>query len=92
MNEKAIVDGAGIGAEPASCSTIAGLKKLLEKGIIHEDETICCILTGNLLKDPDATVNYHLKKLEGFDIKFANKPIVVDADIESVKKVLAQVL
>ncbi|MHA1310752.1 MAG: threonine synthase [Candidatus Helarchaeota archaeon] len=92
MNAKAIVDGAGIGAEPASCSTIAGLKKLITKGIIKEDEKVCCILTGNLLKDPDATVNYHMKKLDGFDIKFANEPITCDADLDSVKKVLKRIL
>ena len=92
MNAKAIIDGAGIGAEPASCSTIAGLKKLRRNNIIKEDETVCCILTGNLLKDPDATVNYHMKKLEGFDIKYPNEPIVIDADIDSVKKVLSRIL
>ncbi|MHA1270137.1 MAG: threonine synthase [Candidatus Helarchaeota archaeon] len=92
MNAKAIIDGAGIGAEPASCSTVAGLKKLTSNGIIKEDEKVCCILTGNLLKDPDATVNYHMKKLEGFDIQFANKPIVCDANLSSVKKILSKIL
>ena len=92
MNSKAIIDGAGIGAEPASCSTIAGLKKLIENGIIKMDEKVCCILTGNLLKDPDATINYHMNKLENFDIKYPNKPIVCDADIDSVKDVLSKIL
>ncbi|MBD3228153.1 MAG: threonine synthase [Candidatus Lokiarchaeota archaeon] len=92
MNAKAIIDGAGIGAEPASCSTIAGLKKLISNGIIKNDEKVCCILTGNLLKDPDATVNYHMEKLEGFDMKYANKPIVCDADYDSVKKVLKNII
>ncbi|MEK6954320.1 MAG: threonine synthase [Candidatus Micrarchaeota archaeon] len=63
MDAKAVIDGAGIGCEPASAATIAGVKKLVMAGIIKEGEKIVCILTGNLLKDPDATIGYHQVKL-----------------------------
>ena len=86
MNAKAIVDASGIGCEPASAASVAGARKLLDKGIIEGDDTVACIITGNILKDPDATINYHLSKLSGIKSEFANKPISVESDIESVRK------
>lgn len=48
------VDRSGIGAEPASCVSFAGLKQLKEKKLLKENELAVCILTGHLLKDPGA--------------------------------------
>lgn len=48
---KAVIDRAGIGCEPASAATLAGVRKLVERGIIKHDERVVGILTGNLLKD-----------------------------------------
>jgi len=88
MDGKAIVDGCGIGCEPASAASVAGLKKLKEKGIIKEDESAVCILTGNILKDPNATVNYHKGELGGIAPLFANEPKVVEANLEAIKREL----
>ena len=52
------VNKSGIGAEPASCATIAGAKKLSEKGIIKKDETVVGILTGHMLKDTDFIIKH----------------------------------
>jgi threonine synthase len=46
----------GIFAEPASCASIAGLYKQLQKGNIPAGSTIVAILTGNGLKDPDTAI------------------------------------
>jgi threonine synthase len=46
------IDHTGIGCEPASAATLAGLKKLVNQKMIHPDELVACILTGNVLKDP----------------------------------------
>jgi len=54
LRAKAIIDSAGIGCEPASAASIAGLKQLTAQGIIHPSHRVVAILTGNLLKDPDA--------------------------------------
>lgn len=51
MNAKRIIDRSGIGCEPASAATLAGLKKLRADGVIDKDEHAVCILTGHLLKD-----------------------------------------
>lgn len=42
----------GVFAEPAAASTIAGVKKLIERGSIDKDEEIVCVITGSGLKDP----------------------------------------
>lgn len=44
----------GVGVEPASAASIAGLRKLRESGDITADERVVCLTTGHLLKDPDA--------------------------------------
>jgi threonine synthase len=54
---KTRIDRMGIGCEPASATTLAGLDKLRAAGIIGASETVACILTGNILKDPDAIMH-----------------------------------
>jgi threonine synthase len=56
---KAIIGSDGIGCEPASAVTLAGIRKLTAAGTINPDEDVVAILTGHVLKDPDYTVNYH---------------------------------
>jgi threonine synthase len=56
---KAIIGRDGIGCEPASAVTLAGIKKLVAAGALEPQEDIVAILTGHLLKDPDYTVSYH---------------------------------
>ena len=46
----------GIFAEPASCASLAGIYKQLQKGNIPAGSTIVAILTGNGLKDPDTAI------------------------------------
>ncbi len=86
MDAKAIIDCSGIGCEPASATSLAGAKKLRDAGVIGRDENVTCIVTGNLLKDPDATINYHFMKLKGITPRFANKPTVIEPTIEAVRK------
>ena len=60
---KAMIGRDGVGCEPASATTVAGIKKLIQTGEIDKDEDVVAVLTGNLLKDPDYTVNYHQDSL-----------------------------
>jgi threonine synthase len=46
--------GEGVGVEPASAASIAGLRKLREEGVVSADERVVCLTTGHLLKDPEA--------------------------------------
>ena len=91
MDAKAKLDAAGIGAEPASCCSLAGAKKLRDSGVIASDEKVVGILTGNILKDPDAVVGYHQDTLmDHYGIRgtFANKPVVIPATLDAVRKAL----
>jgi threonine synthase len=88
MDAKAVVDSCGIGCEPASAASVAGAMKLTDVGVIDPGENVVCILTGNLLKDPGATVNYHTGVIEGVSPKFSNTPVVVNADLASVEEAL----
>jgi threonine synthase len=66
----------GIGVEPASATSVAGLAKLVKLGVIGRDEIIVCITTGHLLKDPQAV------------IEVCEEPTVVDANIESIREAI----
>ena len=47
----------GVGVEPASAASIAGLLKLVNNGVVSRDERVVCICTGNVLKDPDTVIH-----------------------------------
>jgi len=81
---KALIGKYGLGCEPASAATIAGLKNLLAEGIIAKDERIACVLTGHILKDPNVTVDYH-KERQGL---FSNPPIEAPNDLDAIIKLI----
>ncbi len=56
---KAMVGRDGIGCEPASATTVAGIRKLAASGHIRRSETVVAVLTGHVLKDPDYVSHYH---------------------------------
>ncbi len=64
---KAIIGRDGIGCEPASAVTLAGIKKMTADGRINPDEDVVAILTGHVLKDPDYVVAYHRGELSYTD-------------------------
>ncbi len=92
MDAKAMTDAAGIGAEPASCCSVAGAKKLVEAGVIDPEATVVGILTGNVLKDPDAVIGYHQDTLRDRNIcgVYANKPTVIEPSLEAVKAAIGE--
>jgi threonine synthase len=61
MAAKREIDRSGIGCEPASAASLAGLKRLVNEGVIQAEQRVVCILTGHLLKDPDAVTGPDLK-------------------------------
>ena len=82
---KAIIGFSGIGCEPASAATLAGIRKLTSLGIIHRDADLVAILTGNVLKDPNYIHEYHTGVLidgQGGVLKsrFGNPPVVLPND------------
>ena len=80
VNAKAQIGLYGLGCEPASAATIAGLKYLLADGTVLPGERVACVLTGHQLKDPNVTVNYHKEK-QG---PFSNPPVEVENDLDKI--------
>jgi threonine synthase len=89
---KAIIGRDGIGCEPASAVTLAGIKKLIAAGRMRADEDVVAILTGHVLKDPDYTVNYHAAALRYKDMllesKYANAFVQVAAERKAILQAL----
>jgi len=72
--QKLLARTEGIGVEPASAASIAGLIKLVDNGVVDKNEKIVCIVTGHLLKDPNTAINA------------CTEPIEMDADINKLSK------
>jgi len=97
---KAEIGAEGIGCEPASAVTLAGLKKLVKQGFVKPEESVVLVLTGSLLKDPDFTMEFHRGDLfkDGDDKGAASgelnrlrrPPIVLDATLDAVIRTLEQ--
>jgi threonine synthase len=68
----------GIGCEPASAVTLAGLKKLVRTGFVSKSESVVLILTGHVLKDPEYTINFHRGEL--------SVPRMADSEFQSLTK------
>jgi threonine synthase len=69
---KAIIGRDGIGCEPASATTVAGIKRLVKDRAIGPGESVVAVLTGHLLKDADYIIKYHEDNLYTHD-RAANK-------------------
>lgn len=74
--QKLLARTEGIGVEPASAASIAGLKKLVNSGKIDKGEQIVCVVTGHVLKDPNIAIDA------------CEEPIEVDADINALSKII----
>lgn len=98
---KAEVGAEGIGCEPASAVTLAGLKKLVTQGKVQPRETVALVLTGHTLKDPEYTIDLHRGSLLTIEEKaamqpeqraalerVARAPLVLDPSVEAVMRVL----
>ncbi|HEV2660694.1 MAG TPA: pyridoxal-phosphate dependent enzyme, partial [Ktedonobacteraceae bacterium] len=74
---KTVIDRAGIGCEPASAATLAGIRKLVAQGVIRRDEHVVGVLTGTLLKDSKTGIPQDVSG------------VVIEPTIEAVRRVLS---
>jgi threonine synthase len=74
--QKLLARTEGIGVEPASAASIAGLIKLVENGDVDKGEQVVCIVTGHLLKDPNTAINACVE------------PVEIDASVEALSKII----
>lgn len=98
---KAEIGAEGIGCEPASAVTLAGLKKLVKRGFVGPEETAVLLLTGHTLKDSEYTMLYHRGELlRNEEMAGASRetlaehaalrkePVALDADVDEVLRLL----
>ncbi|HTJ86791.1 MAG TPA: threonine synthase [Terriglobales bacterium] len=94
---KAEIGAEGVGCEPASAVTLAGLKKLVKEGFVKPNETVVLILTGHVLKDADFTLKFHRGDLfEGMPQEaetgtlksHQRSPLILEPSVEAVIELL----
>ena len=56
---RAAIGRDGVGCEPASAASLAGLRRLRRSATIARDENVVLVLTGHLLKDTAYAAQYH---------------------------------
>ena len=90
---KAEIGAEGVGCEPASAVTLAGLKKLAQQGFVKPNESVVLILTGHVLKDADFTLKFHRGDLfegtpyarESASLKSHQRsPLVLEPSVDAV--------
>jgi threonine synthase len=88
MDAKARIDALGIGCEPASACSLAGVRKLVHSGTIKPHETVVGVLTGHVLKDPDATIGYHNGTLAEIHAATPNLTHDIPPSVEAIASLL----
>jgi threonine synthase len=83
LEAKAVVDAAGIGCEPASAASVAGVRQLRRRGVIRPGDRVVAILTGHILKDAETVMRFHERRG-----RRANPPITIEPRVSEVEKVL----
>jgi threonine synthase len=83
---KAALAQDGVGCEPASAATIAGLRKLRAAGTIPADADVVAILTGHQLKDPESSLRRRT------EAELARQRKHVEADANKLRAALEDVL
>jgi len=88
LEAKAVVDSSGVGCEPASAASVAGVRHLIRQGVIGSGERLVAVLTGHVLKDPDAIARYHGGGPP--EPPYANPPIEIAPELSEIERVLAR--
>ncbi len=84
----AMADMTGMFTCPHTGVALAVLKKLIDRGVIRSSERTVVVSTAHGLKFSDFKVGYHESKLAGIDSKFANPPVYVPANADSIKEII----
>jgi threonine synthase len=90
---KAAVDASGVGCEPASAASVAGVRRLAREGVIRPGETAVALLTGHVLKDPGVLLDVHRAAAAadhgGPARPWANPPVEIDATADALERAVA---
>jgi threonine synthase len=88
LEAKAVVDASGVGCEPASAASVAGVRELVRRGLMAPGEHAVAVLTGHILKDPGMLLTYHREQEP--PPPGANRPIEIEPELGAIERVLAR--
>ncbi len=93
---KSEIGAEGLGCEPASAVTLAGLKKLLRSGFVRANESVVLVLTGHVLKDPEYSLKFHAGELfageRPSELEARRRPPVqVEAEVNAIIALLEKI-
>ncbi len=83
---KAALTQDGVGCEPASAASVAGVKKLVTAGKIEAGAEVVAVLTGHQLKDPESALRRRSEE------ELGRQRIHVDANLDALRAALENVL
>ncbi len=83
LEAKAVVDAAGLGCEPASAASVAGVRQLVRRGVIGKGASVVAVLTGHVLKDAEAVIRFHSRPGRG-----RNPPVEIEPTVAAVERLL----
>jgi threonine synthase len=86
LEAKAAIDASGVGCEPASAVSLAGLRQLVRAGVVKPTDRVVAVLTGHILKDPGLLLRYH-QEMDPAP-PGANRPVEIDANLTAIERVL----
>ena len=83
---KGVIDRIGVGCEPASAASVAGVRKLRRDGTIGSAESVVAVLTGHILKDSSILQQIHGD--HSIAPELANLPARIPADVQAIASLL----
>ncbi len=83
---KTVLAEDGVGCEPASAATVAGVRKLVRAGKIERHADIVCVLTGNQLKDTEYVMRHRS------EVEEARQRLRVEPTLEALRHALEKAL
>lgn len=85
IDAKVVIDASGVGCEPASAASVAGVRQLVQSGVIKASDRVVAVLTGHVLKDPGILVELHQERA---DFAAANRPVEIEPTVQAVADIL----
>ena len=83
---KAALAKDGVGCEPASAASVAGIQKLVQSGKVENGADVVAVLTGHQLKDPEIAIKRRSER------ELAQQRLHVEPDIDKLRAALESVV
>jgi len=86
LDAKAVIDASGVGCEPASAASVAGVRSMRAHGVVAAEARVVAVLTGHVLKDPGVLLSYHQETSP--PPARANRPVEIGRSLRDIERAL----